>query len=222
MNNKTDMPESENGTHSHSDVTPEDKKRHGATLEAILFVHGSPISYSRIAEVLGVSRNHAVEIVEYLADDYNTRESGLQVIVHDQTVQMVTHKAHAHVIEGFIKKQLEGNLSQAALEVLAVVAYRGPLSKPDIEAIRGVNCSFTLRNLSLRGLIERAPHPTDSRTQLYRVTMDFVRHVGVESLQDLPHFDQLISDRRIDAVLYGEQLEDAPKAPPSPTQGTQD
>jgi len=192
----------------HNDIVEDGSENRHAILEAVLFMQGAPVALAKIAEIMDITREDVSEAVSELASAYEDRSAGLRIIEHEDRVQMVTSSAQSQTIESFTKKQLEGPLSQAALEVLAVIAYRGPLTKPDIEAVRGVNCSFTLRNLTLRGLIERVPHPTDSRTKLYRVTIDCVKHMGIDSVQDLPHFAELTSDRRIDAVLYGERVED--------------
>ncbi len=175
-----------------------------ATLEAVLFMHGVPVKLSRLSEILGMSRQDILESAQILAQSYEERSAGLRILITEKEVQMVTEKNQGEIIEKFTRKELEGELSSAALEVLAIIAYRGPLSKPDIEAIRGVNCSFTLRNLLLRGLVERSPHPTDSRTKLYGTTLDLVRHLGLASREELPHYEELAGDRRIDAVIYGE------------------
>lgn len=178
-----------------------------ATLEAVLFVQGAPVKETSLAEILDCSTAEVHVHVEALANSYKERHAGLTILSENKSVQMVTHTQQAESISAYTKKELEGDLSQPALEVLAVIAYRGPIAKPDIEAIRGVNCSFTLRNLLLRGLIERRPHPTDHRTQLYRTTMDFLRVLGIEDASALPHFEQLAGDHRIDAILYSDQAE---------------
>lgn len=179
-----------------------------ASLEAILFMYGVPVKEARLCEIMDCSTDFLRKHVAALAQQYDKRGAGLTILVAHDTVQMVTHAKQADMIAQFTKKELEGDLSQAALEVLAVIAYRGPLAKPDIEAIRGVNCAFTLRNLLMRGLIERRPHPTDHRTQLYRTTTDLLRVLGITSTSELPHFDDLAGDHRIDAILYSNHSED--------------
>ncbi len=185
--------------------TDQDTRDHNQNmlLEAVLFMHGAPITLARLEEIMTCSRQDVEDEVEKLKLSYEERQAGLRVLVVNGSVQIVTHPDAAEVIEKFKRRDLEGQLSQAALEVLAIIAYRGPLSKPDIEAVRGVNCSFTLRNLLLRGLIERIPHPTDQRLKLYTPTMDMVRSLGYSSLEELPAYEELVSDKRIDAVLYG-------------------
>ncbi|EKE10649.1 MAG: hypothetical protein ACD_15C00221G0001 [uncultured bacterium] len=104
-------------------------------------------------------------------------------------------------VEQLVKNELEGPLSSAALEVLSIIAYRGPISKPEIEAIRGINCSYTLRNLTIRGLIERENNPKDSRGYVYVVSFDFLKKLGVEKMENLPEYATLSVDERMNSIV---------------------
>jgi segregation and condensation protein B len=92
----------------------------------------------------------------------------------------------------FMNKEIGEALSPAVSEVLAVVAYRGPLTRAQIEYIRGVNCCFTLRNLAMRGLVERKENPDDSRSYLYEISFDFLNSLGIKKVQELPEYEELI------------------------------
>ncbi|MCK4891205.1 MAG: SMC-Scp complex subunit ScpB, partial [Candidatus Pacebacteria bacterium] len=116
---------------------------------------------------------------------------GLRILIKDGKIQMVTAEENSEFVEKFLKADIEGELSRAALEVLSVVAYRGPIARSEIEEIRGVNCSFTLRHLMIRGLIERINNPKDARAYLYRISFDFLKKLGVEKVEDLPKFKEL-------------------------------
>ncbi len=178
---------------------------HTAMVEAILFMYGKDVSFKRLSELLSVTEEEVHTIVMELKDVYDQRgDAGLHVLVRDQQVQLVTAPAVAEVIEQMTKKELEGSLTPVAMEVLAIIAYRGPIAKVDIEAIRGVNCAFTLRNLLRRGLVERVSIDASKRAQHYRVTMDFLRVLGISSIEELPEFDELSTDKRIDAILYND------------------
>ncbi len=174
-------------------------------IEAVIFMYGVPVKERRLAEILDESIENIREGIKSLKISYYNRESGLSIMHIDEKVQIVTSKDQYEIIKKFTKKELEGNLSQSSLEVLAIIAYRGPIAKPDIEAIRGVNCSFTIRNLLLRSLISKKPHPTDFRTQIYKVTLDFYRFLGISNEKELPDFENLAKDYRIDAILYNEK-----------------
>lgn len=177
-----------------------------AVIESVIFMYGEPVKFSRLAEILEVTEEEVNDLVKELKVIYDNRESqGLNIIFDKESVQIVTHSKCSYVIDNFVKGELNKPLSQAALEVLAVVAYRGPISKVDIEAIRGVNCSFTLRNLSMRGLIKKVVDDSDARTHLYKITFKFLRILGVENEKDLPDYEELFNDKRIDAILYSEE-----------------
>ncbi len=177
-----------------------------AVIESVIFMYGEAVKFSRLAEILEVAEEEISDLVKELKVIYDNRESqGLNIIFDKESVQIVTHPNCAEVIDTFVKGELKKPLSQAALEVLAVVAYRGPISKVDVEAIRGVNCSFTLRNLLMRGLVKKVVSDSDARTHLYKITFKFLRILGVENEKDLPDYEELFSDKRIDAILYSEE-----------------
>jgi segregation and condensation protein B len=87
------------------------------------------------------------------------------------------------------------------LEVISIVAYRGPITRSEIEAIRGVNSSYTVRSLMLRGLMERIENPNDSRGYLYKISFDFLKKLGIDSVERLPEFETLSKDSRIDSII---------------------
>lgn len=184
----------------------EQNKNVTALAEAILFMYGAEISFVKMAEILDVDENCAQEVIIKLQQIYDAREeAGMRIVVTDTKAQMVTHPDVAEMIEQITKKELEGPLTPVAMEVLAIIAYRGPISKIDVEAIRGVNCSFTLRNLLRRGLVERVSVDASKRVQFYQTTVDFLRVLGITSVEELPEFVELSTDKRIDAILYSEQ-----------------
>ena len=184
---------------------------HIRTIEAILFMYGREISCKRIAELTGEMEEKVKMLVQKLQEDYELRNAGLRIMITNHIVQMVTHPDVSDTIEAITKKEIEGPLTPVSMEVLSIIAYRGPIGKIDIEAIRGVNCSFTLRNLLRRGLIERVDNEAHKRSQSYYVTVDFLRILGVQSVQELPEFVELSTDKRIDAVLYNEYSNDEEK-----------
>lgn len=176
-------------------------------LESLLFIYGREISFAKIAELLSLSDDEVIDVVKSLQKEYESRNNcGLRVLIQNEELQMVTHPDSANVIEQITKKELEGPLTPVAMEVLAIIAYRGPINKIDIEAIRGVNCSFTLRNLKRRGLIEQSKNENNKRLQKYQTTIDFLRVLGVKSVSDLPEYTELSSDKRVDAILYNDDV----------------
>lgn len=160
-------------------------------LESLLFISGEPMSFKKLAKIIDKNEKELVVGAEFLAKKYREANGGLKIIIKDNKVQMVTAGENSQFVEKFFKADIEGDLSRVALEVLSVVAYRGPIARTEIEEIRGVNCSFTLRHLMIRGLIERINNPNDARAYLYKISFDFLKKLGIEKVEDLPKFDKL-------------------------------
>lgn len=171
-----------------------------STVESILFISGEPIKLSRIAKVANSAEEEVEKVLTILKEEYG-KGRGMSIIRKDDSVQMTTNPENAEVISALVKSEIQEGLSRAALEVLSIVAYRGPITRVSVEAIRGVNCSFTVRALLMRGLLERIDNPEDSRSYLYRVSFEFLKKLGVESVEKLPDFETLSTDTRIDSIV---------------------
>jgi segregation and condensation protein B len=159
-------------------------------LESILFVADEPVTTARLAETLEVERAVVAEAARSLAEEYQTR--GLRVQIHDDKVQIVTAPEMSTYVERFLGLQYSGKLSAAALETLAIVAYRQPITTPEIEAVRGVNCQGVLKNLLARGLIDTTGRlETAGRPLVYTTTFEFLQHFGLASLGELPSLEEI-------------------------------
>ncbi|MBI2096640.1 MAG: SMC-Scp complex subunit ScpB [Candidatus Sungbacteria bacterium] len=156
-------------------------------IEAILFMSGEPVGAARFAKILGVKIGAVESALEELKSDYAGR--GIRLIRHNDAWQLGTAPEASDAIESLVKSEFSDELSKAALEVLSIIAYKGPLTRTEIEYIRGVNSSFILRSLLLRGLIERMENPKDARSYLYRVSVDFIKHLGLENIGELPEWE---------------------------------
>ncbi len=159
-------------------------------IEAALFVSGDPISLQKLIEIIGESEEAIKTAIVSLKNKYNDVSNGIYIIENADCFQLVTKPEVAFVAEKFIKTETSENLTPSALETLSLVAYLAPISKSGIEYIRGVNSSFILRNLLIRGLVERFSHPQKNNTYLYRPTHDLIRHLGIASQTDLPDFSK--------------------------------
>lgn len=183
-----------------------EKKQLIGALEAALFVSGEPVTLDRLEKVLGLTATELSELTTSLQEKLEHDESsGLQLIRHARGLSLVTKGLYAPFMEQLTKATIQETLSRAALEVLAIIAYRAPIARSDIEAIRGVNCSFTLRNLLLRDLIERIGNPEDSRGYLYQPTFKFLQSLGISSVADLPDFETLKDDERLLRLIAEEK-----------------
>lgn len=158
-----------------------------SAIESILFIHGEPIALSRLAKAVGADRNEAASALQELAAEYRGR--GIVLIQNGEEWQLATNPEEKALVEKFATSDLSGELSKAGLEVLAIIAYKGPISRAAIEYIRGVDSSFTLRNLLIRGLISREENTADRRSYLYRISHDFLKHLGITNASELPEYE---------------------------------
>lgn len=155
-------------------------------IESILFIIGEPVSEKKLAKILEVPQEETRKALEELRSDYANR--GIVILQKEDEWQFGTSPEHAGLIEHLVKSEFTEELSRAALETLTIVAYRGPLTRHDLDFIRGVNSSFMLRNLLLRGLVERVENPKDARSYLYKISFDFLKHLGLGRVEDLPQY----------------------------------
>ncbi len=174
--------------------------QHVGSIEALLYVSGESLSHRKIKELLDISEEELKESLKALSERYQSDISGLMLIDHAETVEIVTKPSLSKLIENFTKSFLQENLSKAALEVLAIIAYRGPVTRATLESIRGVNCSFTLRNLLIRGLITREENPQDTREYMYTASVALFEKLGLASQEQLPDFLVLSQDTRLKEV----------------------
>jgi segregation and condensation protein B len=156
-----------------------------AQLEALLFVASEPVAPGELSEVLGTS----VKAIEAGLDELGKRleEGGLRLQRHSGRVQLTTAAAAAPSIERFLGLEARSHLSRPALETLAIIAYSQPATRPQIDAIRGVNSETMLKGLLLKGLIyEMGRSEGPGRPILYATSPDFLQHLGLNSIAELP------------------------------------
>lgn len=165
-------------------------------IEALLFAAGKPMTVKSVAKLLDISADDVVAALGVLQERYIS--GGLRLVEHDGAWQMVTAPEVADAVKTLAKEDA-GELTRPALETLTVIAYRGPITKAEIEAIRGVNCSLILRNLMIRGLIDE--QELAARGTVYTLSMDAVRYLGLSSVKDLPGYEDLSGHARISQLL---------------------
>jgi segregation and condensation protein B len=176
-------------------------------IESLLFLHGEPLSHTRLSKALSVSEAEVEVALETLRERYETPESGLTLIRNGNDVELATRPENTPEVEAMLVADREETLGKATMETLAVVTYRGPVTRASIDAIRGVNSSFALRNLLLRGLIDRKPNPLDAREFEYTPSFRLFELLGVGSLEELPEYDALSCDSRLVARETGQLSE---------------
>lgn len=178
------------------------------TIESLLFVSTKPQSAKKLAELAGVEVREAEAALESLVVSYAERGGGVVLVKTGNDYQMMTSPDSAATVQQYLKDEMTGELSRPSLETLTIIAYRGPVTKAEIEQIRGVNCTLILRNLLMRGLVESEE---DKKLLIvrYRVSMDFLRFLGVAKIEDLPDFAALNADRTLT------ELVSPPASPPA-------
>lgn len=159
-------------------------------LEALLFLVGKPLRIKKIAELLGLDAASAASAVAAFQTTWNARGGGTMVAMTADEVQMVTHADLHTIAETYAKDETRGELTRPQLEALTVIAYRGPITKAELEQIRGVHCGLILRNLLIRGLVSERVD-TARHEEVFTISMDFLRHLGLTDARELPDFDRL-------------------------------
>ncbi len=163
-----------------------------ARLEAMLFASGEPIEAARLAEVLELDVENITKMLGALADTYDERNSGIRLIRIDGKYQFCTREEYADDVRKLLEIKKNTPLSQAAFEVLAIVAYNKTVTKSFIEQIRGVDCSGSIANLVQKGLIEEKGRlDLPGRPLVYGTTDRFLRCFSLNSLDDLPDLPKI-------------------------------
>jgi segregation and condensation protein B len=155
-------------------------------IESVLFFKNEPVSYKDLAKATGSSAGEVRDAVKILMRNYESR--GLVIVEDGDSVGFGTHPDSSSLIESMQKEELSRELGRAGLETLSIVLYKGPVSRREIDYIRGVNSGFILRNLLIRGLVERTESAAGERSFSYKPTLELLRHLGIRRREDLPEF----------------------------------
>jgi len=159
------------------------------TLEALLFAAPGLSSVEQLSQAIGISKRDVEKLIGVLTEHYE-QEHGLRIQKVRNQYQLVTASDYAKPIETFLGLEVTTRLTQAALEALAIIAYKQPTTRPEIDAIRGVNSDSVIKSLLAKGLIEEnGRSEAAGRPILYSVTTDFMLHFGLENMDQLPEID---------------------------------
>jgi segregation and condensation protein B len=173
-------------------------------LESLLFVAEGPVTVGALARALEIPEEQIELLLGELKEDY--RERGMRLARVRDKVQLVSAPESAPVIQKFLGIDGSGHLSAAALETLAIIAYRQPVTRPSIEAVRGVNCDGVIHSLLARGLIqEMGRMETAGRPILYGTTFEFLQNFGLRGVDDLPPLEETTENVLAEAILKAQQ-----------------
>ena len=175
-------------------------------IEAILFWKGEPMTRKRLSEILGVGQIEINEGIEKLKE--NLKNRGVVVVEKDNDITLGTAPEISELIENLQKEELNKELSKASLETLSILLYKNGTTRAEIDYIRGVNSSFILRALSVRGLVEKTIDPKDNRRFIYKPSLDLLSFIGVKSIEELPEFNEINKTIEESAQNLAEELKD--------------
>lgn len=169
-------------------------------IESLLFISAKPMNVKQLSDLIEKPAPEIKKACEELEEDCKKENRGVQIIKNNDKYQMTSSQENAKTVQKFMQNETTGELTRPSLETLTIIAYRGPVSKIDLDRIRGVNCSLILRNLLIRGLIEEK-NDKKKREAYYNITFDFMRFLGVNNINELPDYEKLNKDDTIDKML---------------------
>ncbi len=185
-------------------------KEYKNAIEAILFAHGDPIAAERLAEILEIDEETVHRFAEDLMSEINTRDGGVAMIRLDDQYQLCTRKEYATHVRSALDIRRNTPLSQAAMEVLAIIAYNQPVTKAFVEQVRGVDCAAVIQGLQQKNLIEEQGRlELPGRPLLYGTTPVFLRCFGISKLSELPPLPQKEEEARMVETTLQEVIERA-------------
>ncbi len=171
-------------------------------IESLLFISHKPLGIAELAKITSAEKNHVEEALLELRQEYQAKDGGIEFLTLNEKYQLATRAENADLVGKFLNTETTGELTRPSLETLTIIAYRGPISKTELELIRGVNCSLIIRNLMIRDLIEANEDKTRATT-VYSVTFEFLKHLGLNSISELPDFERLNRNNNLDKLLAG-------------------
>ena len=161
-------------------------------IEALLFWKAETLSIKKIANILNKDVEEIKTAIQNLRESLKGR--GITLIEWEEDITLGTAKEVSELIETLNKEELSKDLGKAGLETLSIILYQGPISRVDVDYIRGVNSQFIIRNLLIRGLIEKVDNPMDQRSFLYKPSLELLAYLGISKVSDLPDFEIVRKD----------------------------
>ncbi len=187
-------------------------KQYSAAIEAVVFAYGEPVGVSRLAQVLELEEDAVVRIADDWMQDVNTRGGGIMAVKLDNQYQLCTRKEYAGYVRTALDIRRNVPLSQAAMEVLAIIAYNQPVTKAFVEQVRGVDCAAVLQGLLTKGLVEEKGRlELPGRPLLYGTTTNFLRSFSISTLNQLPPLpkdEQTVQDTTLEEVIAEQEAQE--------------
>ena len=169
-------------------------------IESLLFISGEPIKLTKLAKICDVPKNEVTVEIEKINKNYQKEGRGFVIVQKEDSAQLATNPQNSEFVSQLVSGEINSELSRSALEVLSIIAYRGPITRVQIEIVRGVNCSYVLRSLMIKGLVERK-ETADIRGYLYEISFDFMKSLGISSVKDLPDWENLSKNEKLEEFL---------------------
>lgn len=164
-------------------------------IEALLFTAGEALDIEDISDVLQISKRSVRALINEMMEEFNTERRGVQIISFNDKYQLCTRPEHGEYIRMLLKPQNKQSLSKAAIETIAIIAYKQPITRQSIDMIRGVKCDRIVNNLVEKKLIKEIGRmETPGRPILYGTTDEFLRYFGLKNISELPKLDELKID----------------------------
>ncbi len=164
-------------------------------IHSLLFVSNKPLTVKQLCKLTDQEAEAVIQALQEVSE--HIQSTGVVLLSTGSEFQLATNSSNTEMVKNFLNQDLKEALTDATTEVLAIIAYRQPISKAEIESIRGVNSQYSIRSLLMRGLIEKISNPDDSRSSLYRITTDFLQQLGITSTSDLPNFEELVGNIKL-------------------------
>lgn len=176
-------------------------------LEAILFFKGESISIKKLSSILEISEEEIKETIQNLKNNLENR--GIVLLEKENEISLGTNPEISTLIENLQKEELNKELSKSSLETLSIILYKNGVSRSEIDYIRGVNSSFILRALSVRGLIEKSLDPKDTRKIIYKPSFELLSFMGVKNVEELPDYEKVTTSISAEIDNLNQEIKDA-------------
>ncbi len=180
-----------------------DKDKLKSIIESLLFAYGEKLNLTTLSQILEIDEYKIKEAIEELKSDYQNNSRGIQIVEIASNYQLTTKSENFPYIEKLIKKDFSEELTPASLEVLTIILYRYPVPRAEIDFIRGVNSSFILRSLLLRGLIDKT-YSREKNANLYSPSFELFKLLGIKDKLNLPDFEKL--NKKLEELIINEEL----------------